>query len=138
MYRQLKVKKQDLLKNHITIDEVKPYNFLKLIIDVIRDQNQSKVFTKKQQLDFIDKCFQLENKITYDTYIQFIRTYINIKKNSASVEENKRKEQVTKASNINDTVENDGIISLHITPPSDGFKKFKGEIKWVKQQQVKD
>jgi hypothetical protein len=59
----------------VKINTLKPYKILKFIIEDIQRFNKVKLFTLKEQIYQINKI--METDITYNTYIQFRRTYIN-------------------------------------------------------------
>lgn len=90
MFDKLKKKKTELVKNFIDINKIKHYKLLKLIHEEITEANQFKLFTKKQQLEFINNCFELKKNIEYSTYIKFIRTYIDSTIELKNITENNR------------------------------------------------
>jgi hypothetical protein len=59
----------------VKINTLKPYKILKFIIEDIQRFNTVKLFTLKEQIYQINKI--MGTSITYNTYIQFRRTYIN-------------------------------------------------------------
>lgn len=127
MFDKLKKKKTELVKNFIDINKIKHYKLLKLIHEEITEANKLKLFTKKQQLEFINNCFELKKNIEYSTYIKFIRTYIDFTTEPKNINENNRSINVH-CEISEDTKEEPTIktqVSKKQTGAKDPFAKLK-------------
>lgn len=128
MKEELTKIKKDLFLN-TNLSEIKHYKFLLLIVDEIK--KASKLYTKKQQLMFINNCFTELNQIKYTTYIQFLRTYAKNKDESKS-----KKIPLTQSKETILQDEEDEKKELKLVPVKVNFKRtkngiqeYKGEIK---------